>query len=333
MNRIVILLCFSLLFASCQKKKAAEPALPRMDNYVPPASEADIDTTQGYLSPSDPLSDRSTFTASNFQSTQIKFRGTRNISYQISMTGGTAPVIVVEYLNGSWGGGDTVSTATRILLYAGSELLYRKAFPIEFSGAVNFARIRKLDHTIMSVNQQKSIVYYWFDVVRADGSVTKEYHAVCVDNEGITNELTGDITRIGGSYASVRFLNENRLKAKVPPNVRYPDLTVDLFFSVDWNTCTAALDVPVDTVFIISDQPSRYFSNKIKLFSGPEPSAPFRETNFRRLTQAQMQRAFIPSMFDPVAVNRDRIFIDFNRTTKGWIDYNTMVFEEIIAEH
>lgn len=333
MTRFVIVICFLVLLSSCQKKKVSEPPVQRMDNYVPPASDADIDTTQAYLSPSDPLSDRSSFTASNFQSTQIKFRGTRNILYHISMADAVAPVVVVEYLNGAWTNGDTISTATRILVYSGSELLYRKAFPIEFSDAVSFASVRKFDHSILTVNQNKFIIYYWFEIIRPDGYLSKEYHAVSVDNNGITNELAGDVIRIGGNFASVRFLNENRLKAKVRPHGRYPDLTIDLHFSIDWNTCTSVLDVPVDTIFIVSDQPSRYFSNKIKLFSTPEPSAVFRETNFRRLTQAQMQRAYVPSFFDSSAVKRDRLFIEFNKSTKGWIDHETMVFEEIIAEH
>jgi hypothetical protein len=333
MPRILIFICLIVLCSSCQKKKTPDQEMQRADNYVPPATETDIDTTQAYLSPSDPLSDRSTFTASNFQSSQVKFRGSRNIAYQISMAGSSAPVIVVEYLSGAWKSGDTASTATRILLYDGSELLYRKAFPIEFSGPLNFSRVRKFDHAIMSVNKQKSIVYYWFDIMRPDGSVEKEYHAVCVDNEGITNELSGDITRIGGSFASVRFLNENRLKAKVSPSRRYPDLTVDLLFSIDWNSCSSALDIPADSVFIISDQPSRYFSNRIKLFAGLEPTASFRETNFRQLTQARMQRAFVPSFLDSTQAKRDRLYIEFNRTARGWIDYDTMLFEEIIAEN
>jgi hypothetical protein len=332
MKHTFVFILLILAFSSCQKKKAAEPLPQRVDNYVPPALEADIDTTVAYLSPSDQLNDRSTFTASNFQSTQIKYRGSRNISYQITVGSATAPVIVVEYLNGAWSSGDTTSTATRILLYAGSELLYRKAFPLEFSGSVNFSRVRKLDHTIVTVNKQKAIVYYWFDIVRPDGSVEKEYHAVSVDNEGVTNELSGDIIRIGPGIGSVRFLNENRLKAKVAPNSQYPDLTVDLLFSIDWNACTSSLDVPVDTVFIISDQPTRYFSNKIKLFASTEPSSPFKETSFRRLTQAQMQRAFVPSLFDQAAIDRDRIFIEFNKSTRGWIDHETMKFEEIQSD-
>ncbi|MCK9410274.1 MAG: hypothetical protein WCX28_07450 [Bacteriovoracaceae bacterium] len=333
MKKFLFLFGVLMLFSSCQKKRTAEPGFQQVENYVPPASEAALDTMQAYISPSDPLNDRSSFTASNFQAAQIKFRGTRNIMYQISMAESTAPVIVVEYLNGEWSNGDTVSTTTRILLYVGSELLYRKAFPIEFSDAVNFSRVRKFNHTILSVNQQKSIVYYWFDVVRADGSFIKEYHAVCVDNEGVTNELSGDITRIGGSFASVRFLNENRLKAKVPPGSRYSDLAVDLLFSIDWNTCAAVMDVPVDTIFIISDQPSRYFSNKIKLFAEPQQTSTFRETNFRRLTQAKLQRAFVPSLFDSGNTTRDRIYVEFNKTTKGWIDHDMMLFEEIISEN
>lgn len=330
----VILFVMGLMLglSSCQKKKAAEPAPQRVDNYVPPATESDLDTTQAYTSPSDQLSDRSTFTASHFQSAKASYRGSRNIRYQISMGSGTAPVLVVEYLDGAWTNGDSTSTVSRILVYAGSELVYRKAFPLEFTGSVNFSRVRKLDHTVLTVTKSKSILYYWFEIVEPDGAMGKEYHAVAVDNDGLTNELTGDLTRIGGSYRTVRFLNENRLKAKVAPGPRYPNLAVDLLLTIDWTSCTSTLDVPVDTVFSVSDQPSRFFSNRIKLYPSPTAPASAKETNFRKLTQAQMQRAYIPSFFDSTQIERDRLFIEFNRTTSGWIDHGTIVFEEIQSE-
>ena len=322
-----------LLFSSCQKKKTVEQSVKQVDNYIPSASELEIDTTRGYISPSDELSDRSIFDNANFQKNKIKFRGERNIYYHVSQSGNNALTVAVEYLSGSWKNGDTISTATRILLYLDNELLYRKAFPIEFSDAVNFSTVKKFNYTTLTVGRTKSIVYYWFDIARADGSVENEYHAISVDKEGITNELTGDIVRIGKSHESVRFLNENRLKAKVPPNSRYPNLTVDLIFSVDWKTCTSSLDVPIDTIFTVSDQPFRYFNSKIKLHSSLERTSPFRETKFRRLTQAQMQRIFTPSLFDKTNIERDHLFVEFNKTTKGWIDYETMKFEEIVSEN
>lgn len=322
-----------LLLSSCQKKKADVPNVQRMDNYVPPASEAEIDISQSYISPSDALSDRSPFAEENFRQNQIKYRGMRNVFYHISRQQRSPLVIVVEYLGGIRAEGDTLSTATRMLLYLDNMLLYRKAFPADFSDAATFSSARRFDHTILSVTPSKSILYYWFTITNTDGSVSMEYHAVAIDQNGITNELSGDLTRIGGSVASVRFLNENRLKAKIVPNARYQNLSVDIFYTIDWQTCTAMMDVPIDTVFSVSEQPTRFFSNKIRLFTVPETSSPFRETNFRRLTQAQMQRVFVPSLFDTNSIGRDRLFIQFNKNTSGWIDHETMKFEEIISEN
>lgn len=328
-----VLILVLILFPSCQKKKSAEPSVQRVDNYVPPASEAEIDLTQSYLSPSDAFSDGSAFYATNFQPNQIKYRGTRKLFYHISKPLNSDLTVVTEYLSGAWTNGDTLSTATRILLYADDILLYRKAFPIEFSGAVNFSSVRKFNHTVLPVRADRSILYYWFDKVDAAGSVEKEYHAVAVDQSGITNELSGDLTRIGDHYNTVRFLNDSRLKARIPPNRRYPYLSVDVIYTVDWQTCSATMEVPVDTIFTVSEQPSRFFSSKLKLSAQPEPSAAFKETNFRRLTQAQMQRIFIPSLFDSGSISRDHLFIQFNRTTSGWIDHETMKFEEIVSEN
>ncbi|MBP6671842.1 MAG: hypothetical protein KA247_01775 [Bacteroidetes bacterium] len=327
------MLILVLLFSSCQKKKADLPNVQRVDNYVPPASEAEIDVTQSYISPSDALSDRSSFAAANFQKDRVKYRGMRNIYYLISQQPRSPLMIVVEYLGGVRADGDTLSTATRMLLYSDNTLLYRKAYPVDFSDAATFSTARTFDHTIVSVSSSKSILYYWFTIENADGSLSTEYHAVAVDKDGVTNELSGDLTRIGSSIATVRFLNENRLKAKVVPNSRYQHLSVDILFTIDWKTCSAVMDVPIDTVFSVSEQPLRYFSSKIKLFSQPENASSFRETNFRRLTQAQMQRVFIPSLFDTNSISRDRLFIQFNKNTSGWIDHETMKFEEIISEN
>jgi hypothetical protein len=333
MTKTVFLLTLLLACSSCQKKKTVEQKLQQVDNYVPPAADSGNDTTQSYLSPSDVFSDRSQFNNANFQTVQIKFRGMRNISYQISRSDKAPLTIVVEYLYGAWSSGDTVSTATRILLYVENELIYRKAVPLDFTDAVNFSSVRKFDFTVLSVTEGKAIFYYWFDKIREDGTSIKEYHAVSSDRDGVSNELSGDLIRIGGSYETVRFLNENRLKAKVSPNPRYPYLSVDMIFSIDWKSCAATLDVPEDTVFAVSDQPARYFNSRIKLFASPERNAAFRETNFRRLTQAKMERIFIPSMFDGTALQRDRIYIVFNKTFSGWINYETMIFEEIISEN
>ncbi len=329
----LMMIVLVLLLSSCQKKKAEEPSVQRVDNYVPPASEAEIDVSQSYISPSDTLSDRSSFAAANFLKDQVKYRGMRNIFYLISQKPRSPLMIVVEYLSGLRADGDTLTTATRMLLYSDNTLLYRKAYPVDFLDATLLSSARKFDHIILSVSPSRSILYYWFTILNADGSVSTEYHAVAVDKDGVTNELSGDLTRIGGNAASIRFLNENRLKAKVPPNTRYPNLSVDILYTIDWQTCTALMDVPIDTVFSVSEQPSRYFSSKIKLFSQPDNASSFRETNFRRLTQAQMQRVFVPSLFDTNSISRDRLFIQFNKNTSGWIDHETMKFEEIITEN
>ena len=334
MQKFVIIILLLLLVCSCQKKKPTENVVQRSDNYVQPASQDEIDTTQSYISPSDALNDRSVFDGEKFQPQQIRYRGLRNLFYTISFSQAmnNELTVVIEYLQGTSENGDSVSTASRILVYSKNELVYRKAFPLEFSNTVQISASRTFSHVVYTVSPTKAIIYYWLEILRKTDKAEKEYHAVCIDNEGVANEIFGDLNRIGGNYTSIRFLNETRLKAKVPPTIRYPSLFVDLIFSIDWKACTAALDIPVDTIFSVADHPSRFFNSKIKLHTTPNRSAPFRETNFRRLTQAEMQRIFVPSFFNSNDIERDLVFIQFNRTTSGWIDYPTMVFEEIISE-
>lgn len=333
MAKIYISLVCIIFLSACQKKDRVESIPQRPDNFVPSTSLMEIDTTQTYISTSDALSDRSIFDAENFQTKKIQYRGERTVSYFISSPLGSNKnvMFVLEYLGGTKTNGDTTSTASRILIYTDNALAYRKAFPLEFSGTKNFFSILSFNHSFFSVSQTKSIMYYWLEIERG-GKIENEYHSISIDTEGIVNELTGNITRIGANVETVRFLNENRMRARVTPSSRYPNLKIDLYFSIDWKLCSALLDVPVDTIFTVSEQPSRYFSNKIKLFGAPNRRTTFRETNFRRLTQAQMQRIFIPSYFNPANIDRDFIFIEFNRTNRGWIDYETMLFEEIISE-
>jgi len=319
---------------SCQKKKPAEPVVQRSENYVQPTSQDEIDTTQSYLSPSDALNDHSIFDQEKFQPQQVRYRGLRKIFYEVSSSQvmNNNLTVITEYIPGTTESGDSVSTASRILVYSKNELVYRKAFSLEFSKTIFFSASRAFNHIVYTVTPTKAIIYYWLEVRRNNEPGEREYHAVCVDNEGVANELSGDINHIGNNYESIRFLNETRLKAKVPPNSRYPYLFVDLIFSIDWKTCTASLDVPVDTVFSVSDQPSRFFNSKLKLYKTPIHSSSFRETNFKRLTQGQMLRIFVPSFFNVVDIDRDFVYIEFNRTTSGWIDYRTMMFEEIVSE-
>ncbi len=334
MQKLVTLILLLLFVCACQKKKLAEPVVQRSDNYVQPASQDEIDTTQSYISPSDVLNNHSEFDREKFHAQVIQYRGVRNLFYTISFSQSmnNTITVIIEYLHGTSENGDSVSTASRILVYAKNALVYRKAFPLEFSNTIQFSAFRTFNHVVYTVSPTKAIVYYWLEVLRKNGAAEKEYQAVCIDNEGITNELSGDLNRIGGNYASIRFLNETRLKAKVPPTLRYPYLFIDLIFSIDWKTCNASLDIPVDTIFSVSDQPSRFFNSKIKLYTTPNRLSAFRETNFRRLTQAQMQRIFVPSFFNTINIRRDMVFVEFNRTTSGWIDYDTMLFEEIISE-
>lgn len=332
-QRLIIFSLLLLVFTSCQKKKEAEQVIQRTDGYVPAASSSDIDTTQAYLSPTDRFSDRSPLNAGEFQNRTLNFRGKRGITYSLMPLETENLIVVQEYMNGIRSGGDSAATATRVLLYADSVLLYRKAFPLEFSDAVRFASVRKFEFHYIPVTKAKGILYYWFDISREDGTNEQEYHAVSVDREGITNELSGDFSRIGREYASIRFQNDYRLKAKVRPGEQYASLSIDLIFTIDWKLCTAALEIPEDTIFIVSDQPTRFFNSRIKLYVSPEPRSSFRETRFRRLTEAKILRMFVPSYFDNSQRRRDRLFIEFNRTTSGWIDDETMRFEEILAEN
>ena len=330
---IPTVLALIIVLSSCQKKERNESVPQRSENFVPATSLMEIDTSQTYISPSDALSDRSPFEQENFQTKKINYRGERTIYYHSSTSQGKNDniITVVEYLSGTKVNGDTISTASRILVYADNELAYRKAFPIEFSGTVNFYSVRKFNHALLRVTATKALIYFWLEIDR-NGSIENDYHAISVDTEGIVNELSGNINHVGSNFETIRFLNENRMRARVQPSSRYPNLKIDLIFSMDWKLCTATLDVPIDTIFTVSEQPSRYFNNKIKLYAATNQRSAFKETNFRRLTQAQMQRVFIPSYFNPNEIKRDFVFIEFNRTTRGWIDYDTMVFEEIISE-
>lgn len=334
MSRSIPLLLLLLFICSCQKKKVVEPVVQRTDNYVQPASQDEIDTTQSYISPSDAFNDHAVFEKDMFQPQRIRYRGVRNLFYTVSSSQAMNNnlTIVTEYLQGTNDRGDSISTASRILVYAKNELVYRKAFPIEFSNAVHLSSSCTFNNVVFTVSSTKAIIYYWLEILRKNDPAEKEYHGICIDNEGIVNELSGDLNRVGGNHSSIRFLNETRLKAKVPPTSRYPYLAIDLIFSIDWKICSATLEVPVDTIFSVSEQPSRFFNSKIRLHTGSNRLSSSRETNFKRLTQGQMRRIFVPSFFNNDQIERDMVFVEFNRTTAGWIDYNTMLFEELITE-
>ncbi len=331
--KIIVLALLLLMFSSCQKKKAAESIVQRTDNYIPPSTETVPDSTQPYSSPTDAFKERSMFADTNFRISPFRFHGVRNLHYQILRAGKNYPTIVVEFLSGTWKNGDTVSTATRFLLYSGNMLLYRKAFALELSDAENFSTIKKFNKTVWNVSKTKAVIYYWIDNVRSDSTTEREYHAVSMNTEGITSELTGGFTRIGGNIETVNFLTERRVKASATPNARYPQLAVELNFSLDWKSCSATLDVPADTVFPVSGLPLRLFKNEIILHSSPVQTSPLHEADIRQRTRGQMQLVYLPSFFEMKDITRDRLFVEFNRTLKGWIDYESMKREGIISEH
>ena len=324
---LFIVIC-ALAFTSCQKKKSAEVSPAPVAKPVVPVTE---DTLQTYISPADRFDDRSEFAAENFDPTPVRYRGDRTVHYKIAPLGNGAVTMVLEYISGSFAFGDSVSTVTRLLLYSQNQLVYRKAFPPEFAGTSSFASVRSFDHQLLKAGTTKAILYYWLTVTGADGIGRKEYHAVAMDQQGVTNELTGDLTRIAGNLSAIRFQGENRLLTRIPPHRRYHKITVDAAFTIDWTTCTATMDVPADSSFPVSDQPLHFFNAKTKLFSSTKEGAASRETIFKELTSAQIQRAFVPSLFDSSSVSRDRLFIHYSKALSGWIDPKTMTAEEILV--
>lgn len=326
-RQFLLILTFALVFSSCQKKKTADSAPIPAPKSVVPVTE---DTLQTYISPSDRFDDRSEFAAENFEPTPVRYRGDRTVHYKIAPLGNGAVTMVLEYMSGSFPFGDSLSTITRLLLYAQNQLVYRKAFPPEFAGTSSFASVRSFDHQLLKAGTAKAILYYWLTVTGADAIGRKEYHAVAMDQQGVTNELTGDLTRIAGNLTGVRFQGENRLLVRIPPHRRYVKFFIDVAFAIDWTTCTAAMDVPADSVFTVADQPLHYFNAKTKLFSSVKEGASSRETIFKKLTSAQIQRAFVPSLFDTASVSRDRLFVQYNKALSGWIDPKAMVAEEIL---
>lgn len=131
---------------------------------------------------------------------------------------------------------------------------------------------------------------------------------------------------------AVRFLSEDRVSASIVPDPRYRNLAADVTIGIDWETSTTSLEVPRDTIFSLTNRPDRFFGSKTVLFAQPTGTSVFRELALRRSMRAQMVRMFAPSLFDSGNIHRDRIFIQFSTANKGWIDYKTMIGEEIVAE-
>ncbi len=310
--------------SSCQKKKQADHAQKNDDRYVPSVSS---DTVQSYLSPSDTLSDRSRFNENHFRADQIDYRGKRKYSYIISRSSDHPLTVVVEYLHGA--GSDTASTAVRLLIYADELLLYRKAFPPVFSEGNRFGAVTLCDHIVLNFDRTKSIVYYWLSRSGSATSADKEFHAVAVDPEGISSELSGTLTLLGSAAASGRFVSESQLAVPSPPHTRYRDLKIIHDVSIDWKECSAFIVNPSDTIYNVSLQSPRMFPAGQKLFAAPHRNASVRTAGRRTPLQGVIRKAFVPSMFVDDA-GRDMLYVEFQNNTAGWIDAEAMMKEEIL---
>ncbi len=345
---ILILILGTFLFPSCIKKKPDDSVIQQKTSDYQPATEIPLDTAGAYISPTDLFRDNSQFDRSSFFSKQIKYFGNRTVNYSLTSRSlknkRDTITLVVEYLGGKVeyaGGGagkvvEDARTMTRLLFYLNNTLSFRKAFPVEVYDGAYFPVVRSFDKTFFDASPTKTIVYFWTDETGYGNDFEKinrrEYQAVGVDKDGIIYDLTGYFHRVSDNLDAVRFLSEDRVSASVVPDLRYRNVAVDVIITVDWKTSTTSLEVPRDTIFSVTNSPDRFFGSKTTLFAQPTGTSVFKELNLRRSTRAQMVRMFTPSLFASESINRDRIFVQFNSTNKGWIDYKTMVGEEIIAE-
>lgn len=338
-----------ILFSSCTKKKTDDSVIEQKTSAYQPASEVPLDTSGAYISPTDLFRDNSQFDRGAFQLRQIQYHGARTILYSITSRAlknqRDTITLVVEYLGGKVeytgsGGGkivDDTRTMTRILFYLNNTLSFRKAFPVELYDRSYFPVVRTFDKTFFDASPTKTIVYFWTDETgygANDGKINRrEYQAVGVDTDGIIYDLTGYFHHVSDNLDAVRFLSEDRVSASVVPDQRYRNVAIDVIIAVDWETSTTSLEVPRDTIFTITNTPDRFFGSRTTLFAQPTGNSVFKELNLRRSTRAQMAKMFAPSLFAADNIDRDRIFVQFSSTNKGWIDYRTMVGEEIIAGH
>ncbi|MEW5799438.1 MAG: hypothetical protein AB1728_10595 [Bacteroidota bacterium] len=338
----------AFLLSFCTKKKPDDSVIEQKTTAYQPATEISPDTSGAYISQTDLFRDNSQFERSFFFSKQIKYHGNRTVSYSIASRSlknqRDTITLVVEYLGGKIeysgaGGGKIVEdarTMTRLLFYLNNTLSFRKAFPVEVYDGAYFSVIRSFDKTFFDASPTKTIVYFWTDEtgygVNYEKINRREYQAVGVDKDGIIYDLTGYFHHVSDNLDAVRFLSEDRVSASVVPDQRYRNIAVDVIITVDWKTSTTSLEVPRDTIFVVTNTPDRFFGSKTTLFKQPTGTSVFKELNLRRSTRAQLVRMFTPSLFDSENLSRDRIFVQFNSINKGWIDYSTMVGEEIIAE-
>lgn len=336
------------LLSSCTKKKPDDSVIRQRTTDYQPTTVIPLDTSGAYISPTDLFRDNSQFDRGSFQSRHIQYHGERSILYSITSRAlknqRDTITLVVEYLGGKveyagTGGGKIVEdarTMTRLLFYLNNTLSFRKAFPVEVYNGAYFPAVRSFDKTFFDASPTKTIVYFWTDETGYGTNYEKinrrEYRAVGVDKDGIIYDLTGYFHHVSDNLDAVRFLSEDRVSASVVPDQRYRNIAVDVIITVDWETSTTSLEVPRDTIFVVTNTPDRFFGSKTTLFKQPTGTSVFKELNLRRSTRAQLVRMFAPSLFASESIDRDRIFVQFNNINKGWIDYKTMVGEEIIAE-
>ncbi|MBI2429083.1 MAG: hypothetical protein HYV29_09875 [Ignavibacteriales bacterium] len=345
---LLILILGVFFFSSCTKKKPDDSVIEQKTSTYQPTSVIPLDTSGAYISPTDLFRDNSQFDRSSFFSKQIKYFGNRTVSYSITSRSlknqRDTITLVLEYLGGKIeyaGSGegkvvDDARTMTRLLFYLNNTLSFRKAFPVEVYDGAYFPVVRSFDKTFFDASPTKTIVYFWTDETGYGNNYEKEsrreYQAVGVDKDGIIYDLVGYFHHVSDNLDAVRFLREDRVSASVVPDQRYRNVALDVIITVDWKTSTTSLEVPRDTIFPVTNTPDRFFGSKTTMFNQPTGMSVFKELSLRRATRAQMVRMFAPSLLSSENIVRDRLFIHFNNTNKGWIDNKTMISEEIVAE-
>ena len=343
----IILIVF-LAFSSCNKKKEEERSVQQTFSNYQPSTEFTSDTHGAYFSPTDLFRDNSSFASSLFQTAIVNYKGNRTVGYSTSShilrSGSDTLTLVVENLRGKIKylrtEGNTIiedtSTVSRLLFYLNGTLYFRKAFPVTLYDSVYFPTIRLFNKVYFDAAPTKTIVYFWTDEIpygeNYNSNFRRDYWAVGVDKEGVVYDLTGYFRRVSDNLDAVHFLGEDRVAASVVPDSRYRNLSIDVIINIDWMASATSLEFPSDTLFTVSGMPERYFTRTLKLYSQPASFSSFKEVRLKRATKARVLQLFAPSVLNKENITRDRLLVQFTGKNKGWVDYDTMVFEEIIAE-
>jgi hypothetical protein len=337
-----------LAFSSCSKKKEEVRPLQQTYTHYEPSTKTELDTTGAYISPTDFFRDNSLFETPLFNNATVTYMGERNVRYTLFVhplkSGSDTITLVAEHLSGkikytradgSISIEDT-SSVSRLLFYLNGILYFRKAFPVVLDEAEFFPTVRLFYKTYFDAAPTKTIIYYWTDEIpygaNYNNNLRREYHAVGVDKEGVVYDLTGYFHRVSDNLDAVRFLSEDRVAASVVPNSQYRNLAIDVVINIDWETSTTSLEFPRDTIFSVFGKPDRYFTRTLKLYAEPTSASVLKEVKLRTATKAQVLQLFAPSVLGKEYIGRDRLFVQFSAANKGWVDYETMVYEEIIAE-